>query len=149
MLRLLNEGRRSRPTKVLTSGEIGKLFEALEGDRDRALFGICLYTGCRVSEACSMLTTDAYDAAGVRAKITPRKANTKGKQETQQIPVNAVLKGYLEMYRAGAGKQYLFPGRYRRGNINPKSADEILRETCDRLELMGVSIHSFRRTALT
>jgi hypothetical protein len=30
--------------KVLTSHEIAKLFEALEGDRDRALFGICLYT---------------------------------------------------------------------------------------------------------
>ena len=29
--------------KVLTPGEIAKLFEALEGDRDRALFGICLY----------------------------------------------------------------------------------------------------------
>jgi integrase/recombinase XerD len=135
--------------KVLTPTEIGKLFGAFESDRDRALFGICLYTGCRISEACSMLTTDAYDAAGVRTKITLRKANTKGKQETRQIPVNAVLKGYLETYRARAGKHYLFPGRHGRGHINPKSADEILRETCDRLGLVGVSTHSFRRTALT
>ncbi|MEP0873740.1 tyrosine-type recombinase/integrase [Trichocoleus desertorum AS-A10] len=30
-----------------------------------------------------------------------------------------------------------------------KSANEILRETCDRLGLVGVSTHSFRRTALT
>src|SRR6478672_3830959 len=88
--------------KVLTSDEIGKLFEALEGDRDRTLFGICLYTGCRISEACSILTTNAYDAAGVRAKLTLRKANTKGKQETRQIPVNSVLKGYLETYHPGA-----------------------------------------------
>ncbi|MEP0820378.1 MULTISPECIES: site-specific integrase [Trichocoleus] len=80
------------------------MFEAFEGDRDRALFGICLYTGCRISEACSMLITDSYDAAGVRMKITLRKANTKGKQETRQIPVNAVLRGYLETYRARAGK---------------------------------------------
>ncbi|MEP0874021.1 site-specific integrase [Trichocoleus desertorum AS-A10] len=128
--------------KVLPSGEIGKLFEALEGDRDRALFGICLYTGCRISEACSMLTTDAYDASGVRMKITLRKANTKGKQETRQIPVSAVLKGYLEMYRAGASKQYLFPGRHGRGHINPKSADEILRETCDRLGLVAGLFHT-------
>ncbi|WP_277876047.1 tyrosine-type recombinase/integrase [Trichocoleus sp. FACHB-262] len=82
-------------------------------------------------------------------KITLRKANTKGKQETRHIPVNAVLKEYLEMYRAGAGKQYLFPERHGRGYINPKLADEILRETCDRLGLGGVSTHSFRRTALT
>ncbi|MEP0873758.1 site-specific integrase [Trichocoleus desertorum AS-A10] len=135
--------------KVLTSYEIAKLFEAFEGDRDRALFGICLYTGCRISEACSMLTTDAYDTAGVRMKMTLRKANTKGKQETRQIPVNPVLKSYLETYRTGASKQYLFPGRHGRGHINPKSADEILREVCDRLGLVGVSTHSFRRTALT
>jgi integrase/recombinase XerD len=135
--------------KVLTPDEIGKLFETFEGDRDRALFGICLYTGCRISEACSMLTTDAYDTAGVRAKITLRKANTKGKQETRQIPVNATLKEYLEMYQAKVDKQYLFLGRHGRGHINPKSADEILRETCDRLGLVGVSTHSFRRTALT
>lgn len=136
--------------KILTPDEIGKLFNAFECDRDRALFGICLYTGCRISEACSMLTVDAYDAAGVRAKLTLRKANTKGKQETRQIPVNSVLRGYLEAYRArAAGKQHLFPGRHGRRHINPKSADEILRETCDRLGLMGVSTHSFRRTALT
>ncbi|MEP0874080.1 tyrosine-type recombinase/integrase [Trichocoleus desertorum AS-A10] len=104
----------------------------MRGDRDRALFGICLYTGCRISEAGSMLTTDAYDVVGVRMKITLRKANTKGKQETRQIPINATLKRYLETYRTGAGQQYLFPGRHGRGHINPKSADEILREMCDR-----------------
>jgi integrase/recombinase XerD len=133
--------------KILTPDEIKKLFEEFEGDR--ALFGVCLYTGCRISEACSMLTTDGYDAAGVRTKMTLRKANTKGKQETRQISVNSVLKGYLETYRVRAGRQYLFPGRHGRGHINPKSADEILRETCDRLGLVGVSTHSFRRTALT
>ena len=70
--------------KVLTSYEIAKLFETFESNRDRALFGICLYTGCRISEACSTLTTDAYDAAGVRMKITLRKANTKGKVKRGQ-----------------------------------------------------------------
>jgi len=83
------------------SSEIEKLFKAFESDR--ALFGICLYPGCRISEACSILTTDAYDTAGVRAKITLRMANTKGKQETRQISVNAVSKGYLELYRRRAG----------------------------------------------
>ncbi|MBD2120975.1 hypothetical protein [Trichocoleus sp. FACHB-262] len=39
-------------------------------DRDRALSGICLYTGCHITEACSMLTTDGYDAAGVRTNIS-------------------------------------------------------------------------------
>ncbi|MBD2120978.1 hypothetical protein [Trichocoleus sp. FACHB-262] len=48
------------------------------------------------------LPPDAYDAVGVRTTMTLHKANTKGKQETRQIPVNAVLKGYLETYLGGA-----------------------------------------------
>jgi integrase/recombinase XerD len=135
--------------KVLTSAEIKQLFDSFKCDRDRALFGICLYTGCRISEACSMLATDAYDSAGVRAKITLRKGNTKGKQETRQIPTNPALKQYLEAHRDQVGKKYLFPGRHGRGHINPRSADEILREVCDLIGLEGVSTHSFRRTALT
>ncbi|MBD1863050.1 site-specific integrase [Trichocoleus sp. FACHB-46] len=135
--------------KILTPYEIAKLFESFEGDRDRALFGTCLYTGCRINEACSVLIPDAYDSRGVRTKIMIRKSHTKGQQETRQVPVNSVLKGYLEAYWAMVGKQYLFPGRHGRGYINPKSADEILREKCDRLGLVGVSTHSFRRTALT
>ena len=50
-----------------------------ESDRDHALFGICFYTGCRINEACSMLTTDAYDAMEVKAKMLLCKINTKDK----------------------------------------------------------------------
>ena len=96
-----------------------------------------------------MLRMDAYAATGVRRKLTLRKENTKGKQETRQIPVNVVLQGYLECYAVEAGKLYLCPGRHGRGHLNPRSADEILRERCECLGLEGVSTHSFRRTALT
>jgi len=44
---------------ILSAAEIDKLFrEGFATDRDRALFGFCLYTGCRVSEACSLITDD-------------------------------------------------------------------------------------------
>ena len=40
--------------KVFTHSEIQQLFnEGLQSDRDRALFGICLYTACRINEACT------------------------------------------------------------------------------------------------
>jgi len=136
--------------KVLTAPEVGKLFEGFESDRDRALFGLCLFTGCRINEACTMLASDVYDAAGVRAQLTIRKANTKGKQETRQITTHHSLKAYLDAYRGQQqGKQYLFPGRHGRGHIHPRSADAILRQACERLGMEGVSTHSFRRTALT
>lgn len=55
--------------KILTPDELRLLFtegfvserdsEALPAGRDRALFGICLFTGCPVSEALALQTTDA------------------------------------------------------------------------------------------
>lgn len=135
--------------KVLTPDEIKTLFNGFESDRDRALFGICLYTGCRINEACTLLTSDVYDAGGVRAKITIRKGNTKGKQETRQIHINSKLKAFLEAYRGRVGKVYLFPGRHNLGHINPRSMGAILRAAVEQAGLVGVSTHSFRRTSLT
>nr|WP_199296541.1 tyrosine-type recombinase/integrase [Leptolyngbya sp. FACHB-711] len=134
----------------MSPDEAKLLFDAFPSDRDRALFGICLFTGCRVNEACTMLSADVFDGSGnVRAKVTIRKANTKGKAETRQVITHPTLRGYLEAYGGDRGKTHLFPGRHGRGHINPRSADAILRETCDQLGLEGVSTHSFRRTALT
>jgi integrase/recombinase XerD len=137
--------------KILTEAEIKKLFtDGLKTDRDRALFGFCLYTACRISEACSLLTTDIYkDGVVIESKevLTIRRENTKKKMGTRQIDLHPKLKKLLENYVPG--DKNVFPGRWGRGYINPASADEILREACDRIGLVGVSTHSFRRTALT
>ena len=135
--------------KVLSAEEIKRLFEALKNERDRALFAVCFFTGCRINEACTLMVSDVFDLAGVRDKITIRKANTKRKQETRQIPTSPQLRTYLEAYRDQAGKQYLFSGRHGRGHLNPRSADSILREAYERVGITGASTHSFRRTALT
>ncbi len=45
--------------KILTSDELRLLFaDGFTSPRERALFGICLFTGCRVSEALALQTTD-------------------------------------------------------------------------------------------
>jgi integrase/recombinase XerD len=73
--------------------------EGLPTNRDRALFGICLYTTARVNEACSLHTADVYGADGrVRDRITFRRATTKGKQETRSVPVSPELRQLLEGY---------------------------------------------------
>jgi integrase/recombinase XerD len=75
--------------KILTQAEIQLLFaEGLQTPRGLALFGICLFTACRVNEACTLRVTDAYDSAGfVRPKLIIRKGNTKGKLATRVIPI--------------------------------------------------------------
>jgi len=71
--------------KILSQAEIQLLFrQGFQTSRVRALFGICLFTACRLREACTLYTTDAYEPSGkVRPVLIIRKANTKGKLATQ------------------------------------------------------------------
>ncbi len=136
--------------KILTQAEIHLLFsQGLQTERDRALFGICLFTACRVNEAVTLKTVDVYDASSrVRPKLIIRKRNTKGKLATRTIPVIEDLRLILTAYQPPAGQEYLFPGRFT-GHIDPESASRILRKACRRVGIEGVSTHSFRRTALS
>jgi integrase/recombinase XerD len=73
--------------KVLSSDELSRLFTVgLKSARDLALFGVCLYTGTRIAEACSLHTKDVYAIDGsVRPRVTIRKGTTKGKIETRVV----------------------------------------------------------------
>lgn len=136
--------------KILSQTEIQLLFsEGLKNDRDRALFGVCLFTGCRIREACTLHVIDVYDPAGrVRPKLIIRKGNTKGKLATRTIPIIEDLRRILTTYHSLSGQEYLFPGRFT-GHIDPESASRILRKAVQRVGIEGASTHSFRRTALT
>lgn len=139
---------------VLTSDEIELLFnDGLQTDRDRTLFGVCLFSACRIAEACSLLTKDVYATNGkVRAELIIRKANTKGKLGTRTIPVIEDLRSLLSAWQPSAGVTYLFPGRHLNHHwrhLHPESASHILAEAVERVGMEGFSTHSFRRTALT
>lgn len=137
--------------KILTQEEIQLLFnDGFLSERDRALFGICLYTACRINEACTLNTHDVYDRRMcVRGEILFRRQNTKGKLAARAVPVIDELRVLLVKYQPHTSDGFLFPGRHGKGHINPQSASVILRETCEFLEFEGVSTHSFRRSALT
>ena len=140
--------------KILTQAEIELLFnDGLQTHRDRTLFGVCLYTACRVAEACSLEVVDTYTTKGtVRPTINFRKHNTKGKLQTRTIPVIEDLRSLLTAWKPHTGKTYLFPGRHRCHHwrhLHSNSADRILREAFERIGIEGASTHSFRRTALT
>ncbi len=130
--------------KILTTEELRLLFtDGLITSRDRALFGICLYTGCRVSEALALQTTDLKSGT-----ITFRKSTTKGKLKTRVVDIQSGLADILAEYQQKPGA--LFPGlRGVTERMTRFTADKVLRNACQRVGLVGVSTHSFRRTALT
>ena len=136
--------------KILTVEEIQLLFrEGLINQRDRVLFGVMLFTACRINEACTLKVEDVYEPSGrVRDEIIFRKGNTKGKLATRTIPVIEDLRLLLTNYRLNAQERYLFPGKVE-SHIQPDSASRIFRKACLRVNLVGASTHSFRRTALT
>mgnify|MGYP000246128948 FL=1 len=136
--------------KVLTPDEIARLFEiGLQDERDRALFGMCLYTGCRINEACTRLLKDVYQSNEVRAEILIRKKDTKGQQATRSIQTHPRLRQWLEVYCPQVETDYLFPGRWNRRYLRPTSAHKLLQQAFERVEIVGASTQSFRRTALT
>jgi integrase/recombinase XerD len=112
--------------KILTQQEIELLFnKGLLSERDRTLFGVCLYTACRIAEACSLMVKDIYTNSGtVRSTINFRKANTKGKLQTKTIPVIEDLLRLLTSWRSHAGQTYLFPGRHPNHHWKPLHPDE-------------------------
>ena len=131
--------------KVLTSDELRRLFtDGLNSPRDRALFAICLFTGCRVSEALALQTTDIKSGT-----LTFRKSTTKGKLKTCVVDIQPALAAILAEYqlrKPGA----LFPFGVRgKEHLTRFMADKILKYACRRIGVEGVSTHSFRRTALT
>ncbi|WP_375453264.1 tyrosine-type recombinase/integrase [uncultured Nostoc sp.] len=143
--------------KVLTQSEIQLIFShGLDNGRDgyarrrhRGLFGVCLFSACRIGECCTLQTQDIYTPKGnVRPQFVIRKSNTKGKLATRAIPVIEDLRRLLVEYYPMAGDVYLFPGRSN-GHISEDSAARILRTACQQVDIFGVSTHSFRRTALT
>jgi integrase/recombinase XerD len=65
--------------QILTQQEIELLFnKGLLSGRSRTLFGVCLYTACRIAEACSLMVKDIYTNSGtVRSTINERTLPTR------------------------------------------------------------------------
>ena len=111
---------------------------------------MCLYTACRINEACTLKTKDVYVGKGVvRDKLIIRKNRTNGKLATRTIPIIEDLRLLLINYFPEPRTYNLFSGRGGQGHINTDYASQILRKACVKVGIQGASTHSFRRTALT
>src|SRR3712207_3718706 len=125
--------------KILTNVELRQLFtEGFTNPRDRALFAICLFTGCRISEALGLNTSDIKSGT-----LTFRKSITKGKLKTRIVDIQPGLVAFLADHKPKPGP--LFPGK--RGiteRLTRFGAEKILKNACKRIGVVGVSTHSFR-----
>jgi integrase/recombinase XerD len=130
---------RNGKARVLDASELERLFGALPSERDRVLFAVAYFCGARISEVLKLRIEDI--GAGV---ITFKASNTKTGESRQAriiAPLATLLEGYV-VEESGA----LFPGRHGRGHMTRQAADQILRDTCERVGIEGVSTHSFRRS---
>lgn len=165
------KNQRCGQAKVLEEREIDRLSDWLQANSPKhwTVFMICLYSGLRVAEACSLRASDIYGPSGaVHAEITARKETTKGRKGTRQIPVNRSLRTCLVAYWQAlpglqaallgcqareAAKRFdewaLFPGAFFGRPMATQAFDEKLRSACKALGLRGVSTHSMRRTFIT
>jgi integrase/recombinase XerD len=140
--------------KALTADELHILFShGLTTLRNKAIFYICFFTACRLSEALNLEWEDI-----VGDKILFKKRNTKGKLAAREIDINPQLKEILTEYRQSATLRsqstpqespFVFPGLRKGTRFGRCMADRAFREACARVGIEGASTHSLRRTSLT
>lgn len=141
---------RNGKAAALSADELEALLESAPSPRYRALWAVQRWSAARISEALALRWGD------LNGVVTYRKATTKTKT-TRQVPTGKRLEAELAAYRAAWAAEHghapsrdecLFPAAG--STTTPQSrqaADKALRQTCARLGLEGVSLHSFRRTA--
>jgi integrase/recombinase XerD len=131
--------------RVLDNSEINLLFHELSKKPKYAcLFAICYFTGCRISEALHLETTDIREK-----RIIFRKSITKGKLKSRSMAISPALRRYLDAYTPAKPGAF-FPGQCGVNEfLSRGTADRILRNACRSVGIEGVSTHSFRRSALT
>lgn len=135
---------RNGQAAILTRAQLESLFSfGFSTPRDKALFGICLFSACRISEALQLQKTSVTSYFIVFKKVT-----TKGKQSTREITICDDLSVLLKDYQSPKPfNPYYFPGY--KDFLKKNQAHKILKKACLKVGIIGVSTHSFRRTALT
>ena len=130
--------------KFLTTEEIQVLFsDGLTSEQERVLFGVMLFMGCHLHEACALETADVYDESGlVRDGIIVRNKKT---LETRIVPVCEPLRELLSNYNFNRQERYLFPSESG-GHIQSKTASTIFKKACEKVGIVGADSNMFRRT---
>ena len=147
--------------KVMTPSEVRKILDApktetLKGIRDKAILATLFYTGCRVSEVCTLKVKDFYREQGYHVLdfwIKGGKRNRLAVNQELQILINVYLRG------AGHDREndsYLFLPVRNAPNasdttrkLSRKTVDYLFKKYAKQAFLYGVTPHSARATFIT
>jgi integrase/recombinase XerD len=128
------KNQRNGQAEILSEAQVTVLLAELS-PKMRAVFAICYFTACRVSEALHLTADDVLGG-----KISFRRVTTKT-NHSREVPIAPGLAKIL--------KESQLPTSGKLFGVSRQAADKALRKGCDRLDIKGVSTHSFRRTAAT
>ena len=135
-----------RRAAVLTPQQIGQLL-AIADPRDAALVAVLAAGACRIGEALLLCWADIDE----RGRVTVPGSITKtGRSRAFTLPAQALQ--HLEAWRhycPTSERGWLFPGHPVRQPLSVRAGQLAIRRLAQRLQLEGVSSHSFRRSALT
>jgi integrase/recombinase XerD len=135
-----------RRAAVLTPQQIGQLL-AIADPRDAALVAVLAAGACRIGEALLLCWADIDE----RGRVTVPGSITKtGRSRAFTLPAQALQ--HLDAWRhhcPTSERGWLFPGHPVRQPLSVRAGQLAIRRLAQRLQLEGVSSHSFRRSALT
>jgi integrase len=147
--------------KALTPAQVRQLLDAPDiktpiGMRNRAILSTLFFTGCRVSEVCTLKMKDYYETQGFWLLDFWVKGGKRNR-----LAIHPELKADLDRYLDGAGhgenrNGYLFlPLRNSRQGANPdrrlsrRTIDYLFKKYLRQVGITGATLHSTRATFIT
>ena len=139
--------------EVLSTSELNKLISCMPSPWSRTLAEVLRRTGSRVAEGSAL----TWSCIGPRSVLFPATV-VKGKLKTREVPASQQLQRILLAWRTEwaasngrepGGDDYLFPGRSMKRPATTRAFQKALERAASEARLVGVSSHSFRRSALT
>lgn len=129
--------------KPLISTEVDLILSQLSTSRDRCLFLLGIYTGFRISELLSITVEDVVQFGQVRATLSVKRKNMKGKKSSRSVKLHPLAKQSLETHLSQITSNNcdrLFP-------FSRMTAHRILSRAFILAKIEGrVSTHSMRKT---
>ena len=135
-----------RRAAVLSPQQIGQLL-AIADPRDAALVAVLAAGACRIGEALLL----CWDDIDERGRVTVPGSITKtGRSRAFTLPAQALQHLHAWRHHCPTSERgWLFPGHPVRQPLSVRAGQLAIRRLAQRLQLEGVSSHSFRRSALT
>ena len=144
---------RKGQSSVLDSKQLDLLIQALPEQTHKPLAYLLRKTACRISEGRQL----TWDCISDTAILFPAEI-TKGKLQSREVPLDPQLAQILDFWKIKWSElhsyypkstDFLFPGRDFDKPVTTRAFDLALRAAAKKLNLRGVSTHSFRRSSLT